>query len=259
MFGFVRVQREVYNSTFLKKIYLEFEYSQIENLEKYVEQIGQIYSHKLPRIKFRNHNFPINHINKGLLYASNKKEFVLKSADSFVELTIREDKTSLQIEGKDYKCFEDNIKDVLSLIIETFRLFELNEINFCSLRKLNLIEFNFTDNESPNEIIELLLNKYVSYHDDAFQDKSKISHNIHNLEFADGDYRLVLKYGMSILPSIENIGQLIVDYKISVTREIKIAEIEDEIDLLNSELFNVFSWIFNDHAKNILNTQYENT
>lgn len=255
MFGFRKVKREVYSSTILRKVYITIQFPVVSNFNVKAPLISDLFFNDFPRVslgKNKGFQFSMSNIdnNPSLKALGENDTISLKSEDGQSELFFRNDRLEFTIEGKSYRSFEDNVKKIIDNLMELFTKIDVKHIENCSLRKINIIEYSYNDEIIPNRILEVLLNNAVVYNDDAFPDMSKISQNIHNVEFKDGEYLLNLKYGMNTLPFIEKkIGQLIVDYSINSEKVLEILNLSEEIELLNSELFNVFHWIFNENFK----------
>lgn len=258
MFGFTKVERETYNSTFLRKVIINIKFPLTALVKEKANEIKEIFKQDFPRATLgKSQGFQISLGGKGgqpdLRTINEDDNISLKSEDGQIELLINCDNIIFSIEGKKYKSYENNISLVLDNILRLLDLLAIKEITNSSLRKINLIEFGYDQQMIPNGILNALLNKSIVYNEDAFNGMEYITQNIHNLEFRDGDYTLNLKYGMNTLPVPDKkIGQLIVDNEILFNSEISTGELNSKMKLLNEELFNVFFWMFNEDAKNVL-------
>lgn len=258
MFGFTKVEREVYNSTFIRKVFVKIQFPALKQLKDKSENIKELFLADFPRITIgKNQGFEIlisgNSSNPNFKTIDENDAITLKSEDGQTELQLNCDSLAFTIEGKAYVSFEKNIETLLTKIEKLFSIIGVEQVLTSELRKINIIEFGFGNDNFPNGILDALLNKAVVYNDDAFPEMDRISQNIHNVEFKDGNYTLDLRYGMNTLPIPDKkIGQLIVDYKIQSNVQQNSNLITDEIKLLNDELFNVFSWIFNENSKQVL-------
>lgn len=258
MFGFTKVERETYNSTFLRKVIINIKFPSTSLVKEKTSEIKDLFKHDFPRAKLgKNQGFQISIGGKegqpNLRTIEEDDNISLKSEDGQIELLINCDNLIFSIDGKRYANYENNVSSIFERIKLLLNLLSINEIVNCNIRKINLIEFGYSEQMIPNGILNALLNKTIVYNEDAFNGMEYITQNIHNLEFKDGDYKLNLKYGMNTLPVPDKkIGQLIVDNEITFDSYFGINEMENKIKTLNEELFNVFYWIFNDDAKNIL-------
>lgn len=258
MFGFTKVERETYNSTFLRKVIINIKFPSTSLVKEKASEIKEIFKQDFPRATLgKNQGFQISIGGKegqpNFRTIEEDDNISLKSEDGQIELLINCDNIIFSIDGKKYSNYESNVNSILEKIILLFNLLSVKEITNCSLRKINLIEFGYDKQMIPNGILNALLNKTIVYNEDAFNGMEYITQNIHNLEFKDGNYSLNLKYGMNSLPIPDKkIGQLIVDNEITFDSYLNLDELEGKIRKLNEELFNVFFWIFNEDAKKIL-------
>lgn len=258
MFGFTKVERETYNSTFLRKVIINIKFPTTSLVKEKANDIKDIFKNDFPRATLgKNQGFQISLGGKesqpNFRTINEDDNISLKSEDGQIELLINCDNIIFSIDGKKYSNYENSVNSILDKITTLFNLLSVKEITSCSLRKINLIEFSYDSPMIPNGILNALLNKSIVYNEDAFNGLEYITQNIHNLEFKDGDYRLNLKYGMSVLPVPDKkIGQLIVDIDIMFNSEISLDSLNNKLKIINEELFNVFFWIFNDDAKNVL-------
>lgn len=256
MFGFVKADREKYPSTFLRKVVVSFKYPFVNNLKERYDEICDIFKVDFPRTNIvKNQDFEISITEKqgeaSFRTIQGNDVIYFKSEDGRSELIIHCENLTISIEGNKYNSFESDILKIINKISNLFSLLNINNIKDCSIRKINLVEFVYNENLSPNGILNFLLTpSSIIFLDD--KDKF-VTQNIHNLELKDGDYHLSLKYGMNTLPIPEKkIGQLLVDTTITSDKSIDSNQIIAEMELLNGELFNVFSWIFNENAKEAL-------
>lgn len=256
MFGFIKTERETYQSTFLRKVVVAFKYPFIGNLRERYDEVRNLFKRDFPRANIvKNQDFEIAIAEKqgeaSFRTIQGNDVIYFKSEDGKNELIVNCENLTLSIEGNKYNSFESDIIKITNVIYELFSLLNIDNIEDCSIRKINLVEFGYNEDLAPNGILNVLLTpSSIVFLDD--KDKF-ITQNIHNLELKDGDYHLSLKYGMNTLPIPEKkVGQLLVDITIISNKVIDSNQIIAEMELLNGELFNVFSWIFNENAKEAL-------
>ncbi|WP_407477065.1 TIGR04255 family protein [Elizabethkingia anophelis] len=256
MFGFQKQNREIYNRTFLRKVILSVEYSPINTIKEYSENVKQLFSETFPRFtlgKDRNFQLLFGNNSSNVENVVENDNITLRSIDGKKNLSISCDNLVLTIEEQEYESYEKTLIPIIEIFKNYFNLLEINTIFNTSIRKINLIEFGYNENNYPNGILETLLNKNLVTNDSSFPDSSKISMNIHNIDFKENNYTLNIKYGMNTLSQSDNkIGQLIVDLNMITFDELNINKLNDELLVLNDELYNAFYWIFNDTAKKML-------
>lgn len=256
MFGFQKQKRENYNRTFLRKVIFRVEYPQISTIKDNSENVRILFSDIFQRFNLgKDKNFQLSFGKNESANLENLQEndsIMLRSLDGKKELHILCDNLILSIEGDEYKTYEETLKSVIEKIIQYFDLYNISTIFNLSLRKINLIEFTYGEDNHPNGILQTLLNNDVVHNDIAFPDTDKISMNMHNIDFKEDSYSLNLKYGMNTLSLERKVGQLIVDLNINNSSQIKKDNLEGEMNMLNEELYSAFYWIFNETAKKML-------
>lgn len=258
MFGFQNVKRERFKSSFLRKVFIDIEFPQVNNIKDKSAEIKTLFSDEFPRFnlgKDKGFQISIDNNKTDFRHLEENDNIVLKSLDGQKEILLTCNSLKLSIEGKTYSSYEESIQYLFLKINTVFGILEISKILKSSIRKINLIEFGY-DDKIPNGILDALLNKALVYNDDAFPDMGKIDLNIHNVNFKDGNYTLNLKYGMNTLTNLDkNLGQLLIDLEIIASNIIESNDLPKEITLLNDELYNVFSWVINDDAKKIINDE----
>ena len=258
MFGFQIVKREKFKSNFLRKVIIDIEFPLINNIKLNSEEIKSLFSDEFPRFnmgKDKGFQISIDINNTDFKHLEEKDNMILKSLDGQKEIILTSNSLRLSIEGSTYSSYEESIQYLFNKFKSLFETLKIEKILKSTIRKVNLIEFGY-DDKIPNGILDVLLNKALVYNDDAFPDMEKINLNIHNVNFKDGEYNLNLKYGMNTLPNLDKkLGQLLIDLHIISNNSIEINDLAKEITLINDEIYNVFSWVINDNAKNIIKNE----
>lgn len=258
MFGFQIVKREKFQSNFLRKVFFDIEFSQIDTIKSKSEEIKSLFLDEFPRFsmgKDKGFQISIDNNKTNFKHLDDNDNIVLKSFDGQKEILITSNNLRLSIEGNSYSSYEESIQYLFNNFKSVFEILNIDKILKSSIRKINLIEFGY-DDKIPNGILDALLNKALVYNDDAFPDMEKINLNIHNVNFNDGNYMLNLKYGMNTLPNLDKkLGQLLIDLHVISNNNIQLIDLVDEITLLNDEIYNVFSWVINDDAKQLLKNE----
>jgi uncharacterized protein (TIGR04255 family) len=259
VFGFQNVKREKFKSSFLRKVFIDIDFPQVNDIKDKSEEIKTLFSDEFPRFnlgKDKGFQISIDNNNTDFRHLDENDNILLKSLDGQKEILLTSRSLKLSIEGKTYSSYEDSIQYLFCKFKSVYEIFGIEKILRSSIRKVNLIEFGYNDEKIPNGILDALLNKALVYNDDAFPDMGKINLNIHNVNFNDGNYVLNLKYGMNTLPNLDkDLGQLIIDLHIISNNVIGFYDLPKEITLLNDEIYNVFSWVINDDSKKIINNE----
>ena len=256
MFGFQTVERKEYKKNFLRKVFFQIEYDSCKNLKDNFSKIETLFKDDFPRFnlgKGRGFQISIEKEKTNFQHIDEGDNIILKSRDGQKEINIGESSLNFSVEGDAYIRYDSVLPD-LEKIINFLKICNIEKINFFSIRKINIIEFKNINNDSPNGILDLLLNKALINNNDAFPNMNYINHNIHSVNFVNENYFLNLKYGMNVLPQLNGErGQLIIDIEIVNKNEILVLDILKESSKINSEIFNVFDWVINENTKNLLN------
>lgn len=255
MFGFKEVDRVIYKNNFLRKIFFQVSFSPCKNLKNNSDKIKELFNDTFPRFsigKGQEFQFFIQKDKTDFKNIDQGDAIKMKSADGQKQIEILEQALIFSIDGSAYESYE-SISNDLNNIIKLFEICNIGHVNKISSRKLNIVDFNYTDESIPIGILEVLLNKALVSSYDAFNGMEFINHNLHSINFVNEEYALNLKYGMNVVPiKDKSIGQLVIDIEASATKEILIAQVKVENKKLNSEIFNAFSWIINDYAKKMI-------
>ena len=173
MFGFTKVDRETYNSTFLRKVIINVKFPFTNQLKEKSKDIIDLFKVDFPRaVLGKNKGFQISIEGKegqpNFRTIDEDDNISLKTEDGQIELLINCDNIIFSIEGKKYKSYEKNIEVILQKTLKLFDLISINSIINCSIRKINLIEFGYDEQRIPNGILSALLNNSIVYNEDAF-------------------------------------------------------------------------------------------
>ncbi len=254
MFGFQTVERKEYKKNFLRKVFFQIEYSSCKNLKNNSSEIELLFKDSFPRFnlgKGKGFQISIDKDKTNFQHIEEGDNIILKSLDGQKEINISETSLNFSVEGNVYSTYDSVLKELLN-IIEFLRVCNILQITKLSIRKINIVEFK--NGENPNGILDLLLNKALINNNDAFPNMNLINHNIHSVNFVNNEYFLNLKYGMNILPQLNNErGQLIIDIELYSKKNISIEDVISESNTINSEIFNIFDWVINDNTKKLLN------
>lgn len=253
MFGFQPIERKVYEKNFLRKVFFQLNFNSCKNLKENSQKVEELFKDSFPRFglgKGKGFQISIDKEKTNFQHIEQGDNISLKSIDGQKQIIINETGLNFSVEGIVYKSYE-SIQDDLARIIQLLKICDVVDLTKISLRKLNIIEFK--GDENPNGILDFLLNKALVNSNDAFPNMKLINHNIHSVNFINKEYSLNLKYGMNVLPILENkIGQLIIDMDIAANKNIPVDNILSESRQINDEIFNVFNWVINENAKRII-------
>ncbi len=256
MFGFKTVVHKEYKNNFLRTVVFQLLFDKNDLLKNKSKEIQELFKNNFPRfntskgqgfqISFNNENTNFQPIEEGHIIN-------LKSEDGQKSIEINETTLSFTITGKAYKCF-NNLTDDLNNIVSFLKLCSIQNVNRLALRKINIVEFK--NNDNPTDVLSLLLNPDLVCQLNAYPNKSHINHCLQALNYKDGNNFLNIKYGLIIPPQFnEEIGQLVIDIDLFKQELIEIDNIINHSTAINSEIFNIFSWLINDNTEKMLNNE----
>lgn len=255
MFGFNKVTHKSFRKNFLKTVIFQigFDGKIFDNDKK--NEIVNLFKNQFPREnKIGNRGFQVSFRDSQtpIVQPIRENEGVeLKSEDGQKILTIDRTMLSLTVSGVVYRDYY-SLKEDLTKIEDFLKLSNISELNRIAIRKINLVEFKLEDN--ANDVLSALINPNLTVNQNYFPNSEKITHNIHSLNYRDGDAFLNIKYGLNVPPNTNTkIGQILIDidlYKLTKLESSAIFEASDEI---NSEIFNVFNWVLSNKTLSMLN------
>ena len=257
MFGFDHIPYRQFNKNFLKTVVFQVAFNKIEGFNGKKNEIINKFNSIFPRvntptgggieISFNNKETPI------VQHVKNDGVIEMKSESGQKVLNISNSSLSLTISGREYKNYLE-LKELIKNINDFFQCCEIKETYRIAIRKINIIEFNYSENESSSEILSSVINEHL-IGDINYLPKSKfIKQNMHLLSFNNGDFNLNLKYGLNIptIPS-QNIAQVIIDIDLFNSSITPVSELINTSDNINKEIFNAFNWSLSETFLNLLN------
>lgn len=255
MFGFSTADRVIFKRNFLRKVSFRIDYDKSTSIINDRGSIEERFQQKFPRIvksQGKGIQITFEHSEPKTESLEGNELYVLKSSDGGILLEISNTYIELSFEGVSYKSSQD-IKEILPTIVDFLTKNMITKVNKIELNKINIIEFD-SSNENPNGILHFLLNKQVISNIDIFPSTNLINYNLQTVNYKNENYSLNLKYGMN-LPPIPNlkIGQVIINISTSKYTETNINEIVEVFNNSNTEIFNVFNTLINENTKDILN------
>lgn len=256
MFGFPEVEHKKYKKNFLKTVVFQIQFDKCINLESKEAEIGKLFKENFPRLttgKGKGIEIILNNQNANLQQVNNGHNINIKSENGQRIIDINETDLNFTIGGSSYISFNNLITDVNN-IISFLDLCEIDSIKRLAIRKINIVEFK--NNENPSDILNFLINPNLINNIQEFPNRSLVNHSIHSINYKSGEKHLNIKYGLNIPPQLNSeIGQLIIDIDLFNKGKIESKDIVSESKLMNSEIFNIFSWLINDNTKQILDDE----
>lgn len=254
MFGFKEIEHKKYKNNFLKTVVFQVDFDKCINLKEHDSKIEKLFKINFPRFNSaqgKGFEISLNNENPNFQQINDGHTINLKSENGQRVIKVTEKSLSFTIGGSSYSYF-DNLIDDFNCIISFLELCKIDTVNRLAIRKINLVEFK--NNENPSDILKFLLNPNIVSQIDDFPNRQLVNHSIQSINYKDENNFLNIKYGLNIPPQLNSeVGHLIIDIDLFKQEKIKIKDIIKNSKSINSEIFNIFSWLINDNTKKILN------
>ena len=162
MFGFPSVERKVFKRNFLKTAIFSLEFDVNFGIDK-KDQIQNIFNgFSIGLIQAVGINFKIEN-GKQFIEKNDDidfRGFELKSENDSLQITIEQKKLVFKINTEQYTSFE-SFTNYLLEINELFALLNIEEYSNLSIRKINVVEFVRSADETsvPQTLLSTLINK----------------------------------------------------------------------------------------------------
>lgn len=259
MFGFPKADRKDVGSfakNYLKTVIFQVKFQPTDLVIKNKGAIIDLYKDLFPRsndsfqsgfqISLKQDQTPIlNPMSK------ENQGFELRSADGQKILSFTKDVISYTISGKEYKNFENILRD-FDLLNQIFDMCEIKSFNRVAIRKLNVIDFSIPVNQeaTPMDILSMVLNSELLNNLPYFPSAEHVQQNIHSLNYVNKEDHLNLRYGL-IVPRMESKkGQILIDIDLFKTGKTERNKLLTDFEAINLEIFNIFNWALSEEALN---------
>ena len=256
MFGFPQVDHKNYNKNFLKTVIFQIVFQ--ENLEiiKRKDELFELFHDTFPRTH--------ENASSGVQVSFNPTEktpilepikdsnlLVLRSNDGQKIISINSTSLIATFNGGVYVNFEQ-FKGELGTLNSFFKLFGIEVIRRVSIRKINLIEFKISGDAS--DILRYIIKPELLSDWNYFPSSESVKQNIQNVRYESGRNSLNLRYGLNVPPmNNSGLGQVILDIDLLSLEDIKVEDVFTRADLINNEIFNIFSWAISQNTIDLLN------
>ena len=257
MFGFSDIVHKQFNQNFLKTVVFQISFTKIEDFNTKKEEIIGLFNAAFPRVntpsnsgfetRFNSTETPI------VQQVKSDGTIEMKSESGQKVLVIDNSSLSLTISGREYKNYTE-LKKLIININKFFEYCDITETHRVAIRKINIVEFNYSTDSNSSEIFGTVINERL-LGDSSYLPKSQfINQNMHLLIFEKETYHLNLRYGLNIpqVPS-RSIAQVIIDIDLFNNATTPISDLVLTSDKINKEIFNAFNWSINETFLNLLN------
>lgn len=253
IFGFPEVPHVQFKTNFLKVVVFQVQFNKINNFKDRKTEIIESFKDIFPRIgtpqsgieiSFSNTQTPI------VQHVKNDETLELKSLNGQRTLNISHSSIALNVTGKEYQSYE-HLKQDIQRVIGFLTTFEVKDVNRIAIRKINVLDFKYQDNNA-SQVLGSLVNVNLLGNLDYYPAKESMKQNIHTLVYSKNGYNFNVKYGINI-PPLPGLGQLILDFDLFCISKKPVNDIINISDDINQEIYNAFNWIATENLLTLLN------
>lgn len=256
MFGFPSHNRTTYNTNFLRTITLQVKFLKDPTIITKKDALVNLLSPLLPNcvnmetntITFANVN------NKAQISPKNEgvSGFAFSSKDSFKQLNITNESIVVNYNGQVYSNFDAFWDEIGVLIINVLDLLSIKEINWASIRKINIIQLKIVSPNKPYEGLGSVFNNALVNHYLTIPSNSLLVSGLSNFVLSGDGNNLKLVYGL--LPSSGETKELVLDIDLFCDKQkLSSDNLKNKFFEINQEVFNIFNWSLLDKTVNHLN------
>ena len=254
MFGFPSYSRPEnfhFGKNFLRSVTIQIKYAKNGGIIGQKAKLVKLLSEKFPNNQdLQSNSIQIKNVN-------NKTEFLPKSLgvsgimfqtkDTFQSINISENFIVINIDGSVYTNMETLWKDIEKELTEVLSICQIKELNWVSIRKINLIQFELKEDVKPLEGIAAVFNNALISNFLSIPGSEFLYNGISNIALKNGNHNLNLTLGL--IPSVEAIKNLMLDIDLFYLEEkIPISSLKDKLFEINQEMFNIFNWCLHDNT-----------
>lgn len=256
MFGFPSTTHKYFNKNFLKTVIFQISFDENIKCIENKDEIISLFSSNFPRVNQNvTKGFQISFKQKEqtpILQSLNEDQGIeMKSDDGQKIIFINKTSFSVTVSGRAYKNF-NKLTEEVEKINEFFTICGITTVKKIAIRKMNIVEFKISDN--PSSTLEYIISPDLLSNLSYFPKSELIKQNIQTVNYINDECRLNLKYGLNVPPPPNTeLGQIIIDIDLINLANNEISKVFDAANLMNQEIFNVFSWSINDNTLTLLN------
>ena len=258
MFGFPSIEREQkkqFKRNILQSVTFQVKFNSVDSILAERDLLQKEFSKQYPnltdmmkgeaKITFSQEGTPIFESTP-----SSSGGFQFSSADNFKTLAITKDALNLSIFGKIYTNSSDVLDEFKNCYIPVMQKIGIKNLNRVAIRKINILDVGSSKNQPIDKrlVVEAVYNKSLISNLLVIPTMDFLDRGLNYITLKNtSNYRLNLSYGLmqeSSEPS--DFRQLTFDTDIfKVDTTVKIEDLLDEFEKINSEIYNVFIWGMN--------------
>lgn len=248
MFGFPTYLRTTYKKNFLRSVTFQMKYAKENSVLNQKAKLIELLSSTFPNNKEENAvSFQLPPDNKTQIIPKHEgiAGFYFETKDKLKSLHISTTNMVITITGQQYINFEAFWNEFEPKISDILKTSGISEINWLSIRKINLIQLKLLEGEMVYQGISSIFNKALVDQYLILPGKEYLNRGFSNFTLTNDNKNLNLTIGL--LPSSQEIKDLILDIDLFCDNEkLKIDEIKNRFGEINQEIFNVFNWSLQD-------------
>ena len=178
-----------------------------------------------------------------------KSGYRLRSADDQEIISMDQQSVTYTIAGRKYVNF-DSSKRILDDFRRIFKVANITGFTRVAIRKLNIIDFQIQEDSKIDlvSVSQLLLNPKLATDLSYFPQIEYINQNFNTVTYVKESEGLNLRYGFQQQPNAAFTGQILIDIDRYTRSKIAQENLDNKLEEINIEIFNVFNWALSDEA-----------
>ncbi|MCC6838393.1 MAG: TIGR04255 family protein [Bacteroidia bacterium] len=252
MFGFpvnTRPANFHFSKNFLRSVSVQIKYAKNENIVNQKAALLKLLSEKFPnsqdlqsqKIQIKN----INNKTEVIPSSTGVSGILFETKNSLQSINISETFILIGINGSVYTNLETLWNTIEGDLMSIFNICGIKQLEWVSIRKINVFQFELQPDTKPLEGISAVFNKALISNFLTIPGGEFMFNGISNITLKNGTNNLNLTLGL--VPSQETKKSLILDIDVYCIEEgLAVEKLKERIFEINQEIFNVFSWSLQD-------------
>jgi uncharacterized protein (TIGR04255 family) len=280
MFGIPERQKIVFARNFIDTVACKVSYEEnrrctsdrntfVEGLKEYLPNVKDNETQTItfqgsPNGGFRSFSVDTNKDDHQLLLSSADAKFQLQVSNT--DLVLKQSAGSYVSSVEYDKLMLKSIGILANCQVHTFNTLELRKVNLVNYeakhqedKVVDKGEGQAEDVFFPVQAIKRVINSHLlNMYENMGEVNVHLDQQIYSLRLKDGDYQLVIKYGLLVGENNEKEkcakGQIPIDILIKKLTPTKVEDLEGTLTLCHQQLYNAYCWVLsNEFMENILN------
>lgn len=274
MFGIPEIEKKIFHNDFINRVLVAGAYNANRSCTAQRQSLKERYADTLPiqndspQQQYRiNIDVKTNQTSVDTNVDEQDHQVILRSKNMQKELSMMNNSFRYHESGVAYGTsvtFDESAQPAIDYLKEV----GVEQLNMMKLQKVNAIGYEIGKQpgvEGPipawQPASNLINPRLVSQYEGMLDTASKIKRHICNMQLADGEYVLTIKYGFNLIGQKQDgsavKGQVILDLEIERKAPVSIDAVANELILMHGELYNAFLWSISDNFVKLLNQEKE--